>query len=451
MNPQVTDSVTQAVPSDSLALGLTELLDRARLWLERDFLRWSTLVEAAVIGLSVLLAAFLWSRLKGRFDHRLGRTMAGTDYLAKFARSLRRVTPVALCAAFVLAARLVYTGLDLYPVLLDPAIKLAGAWVLIRLCVILIPNRFWARIVAVTIWFAVALSVVGLLAPVSAALDAVSMNFSGSRVSLLSLTKALFLGLVLVQAATVLSRFFDGRIQGSDHVSPSVQVLMTKTVTVGLYAAAALIALSGVGIDLTSLALFSGAIGVGIGFGLQKVFSNLVSGVILLLDRSIKPGDTIEISGVFGRVENISARYTSVLTRDGKEFLVPNENFVTNEVINWSHRDSNVRVKIPVGVSYGSDLRLVEKLLYQAVEGVDRVLQEPAPFVRLIGFGDSSVDFDIRIWLSDPMAGVANVTSDILFRVWDLFAEHNIEIPFPQRDLHVKSLPPGTKLVEDKE
>lgn len=451
MNSQVTDSVTRSAPADSLVQGLADLWERGRVWLERDLLRWSTLAELVVIVAAALLALAVWARIKKPFDQRLGSRMAGTDYLAKFVRTVRRVTPIGLATAFVAVARLVYSGLDLHPVLLDPAIKLGAAWVLIRLCVILIPNRLWARIVAVAIWFGVALSVVKLLGTVTQALDTVGMTFGGVWVSLLSLGKALLLGLILVQAATVLTRFFGERIQATDQMSPSVRVLLTKTVTVSLYAAALLIALSGLGIDLTSLALFSGAIGVGIGFGLQKVFSNLVSGVILLVDKSIKPGDTIEMSGVFGRVENISARYTSVLTRDGKEFLVPNENFIANEVINWSHGDSNVRVKIPVGVSYGADLRLVEKLLYRALEGVPRVLADPEPMVRLVGFGDSSVDFDIRIWLDDPMSGVANVTSDILFRVWDLFKEHDIEIPFPQRDLHVKSLPAGAALEKDKE
>lgn len=432
------------VDPDSLMRGLADLWQRGQAWVSKDLLRWSTLMELAVLAVALGLSLAMWSRLKEPFDRRLGRHLAGSDYLAKFLRSLRRVIPMALFAALAAVAQLIHTGLGLSPVLLDPAARLAGAWALIRLSVVLIPNRFWARLVAVLVWFAVALSIIGLLAPVTQALDSVAMTFGGARVSLLSLMKALFLGLILVQAAAVLARFFDGRIRSSDQLSPSVQVLLTKTVSISLYASAGLIALSGVGIDLTSLALFSGAVGVGIGFGLQKVFSNLVSGVILLLDRSIKPGDTIEVAGVFGRVVSIAARYTSVLTRDGKEYLVPNESFIANEVINWSHNDANVRIKIPVGVSYGSDLRLVEKLLYQALEGVPRVLEEPRPFVRLIGFGDSSVDFDIRIWLDDPMDGVANVTSDILFNVWDLFQANGIEIPFPQRDVHVKSLPPIT-------
>jgi len=215
-------------------------------------------------------------------------------------------------------------------------------------------------------------------------------------------------------------------------------VLLIKINKVILFTGAILFAMASVGIDLTSLAIFSSALGVGIGFGLQTVFSNYVAGVLLLMDNSIKPGDTIEVSGVFGVVREMHGRYTSILTRDGKEYLIPNEQLVTGEVVNWTFSDSNIRIKIPVGVSYGSDVPRAMALMEEAARGVHRVLRHPEPVARLSGFGDNSVDLDLRIWIADADQGVANVQSDVLLKIWELFHEYGVEFPFPQRDVLLK-------------
>ncbi|MXY15078.1 MAG: mechanosensitive ion channel [Proteobacteria bacterium] len=186
--------------------------------------------------------------------------------------------------------------------------------------------------------------------------------------------------------------------------------------------------------------VFGGAIGVGLGFGLQKIFSNLVAGFILLTDKSIKPGDTILVAGQYGRVETLGARYVSVITRDGIEHLVPNEELITSRVENWSHSHENVRLRIPLGIHYESDVALAIELCKRAANRVKRVLGSPVPTCLLTGFGDSSVDLEIRIWIKDPMNGCANVKNEVLLGVWDLFHEHGVQIPYPQRDLHVKSI-----------
>lgn len=167
----------------------------------------------------------------------------------------------------------------------------------------------------------------------------------------------------------------------------------------------------------------------------------MISGIILLMDKSIKPGDVIAVEGSYGWVNALGARYVSVLTRDGKEHLIPNENLITQTVENWSYSDSKVRLHIPIGVSYDSDVRLVQKLLLQAVQDQPRVLKEPEPRCLITGFGDSSIDCEIRAWIFDPQQGIANVKSDIYFRIWELFKEHGVEIPFPQRDIHIKQAP----------
>jgi len=217
-------------------------------------------------------------------------------------------------------------------------------------------------------------------------------------------------------------------------------VLAAKLARISLITLAILIALSSVGIDLTALAVFGGALGVGLGFGLQKIFSNLVSGIILLLDKSIKPGDVISLGTTFGWINHLGLRYTSVITRDGMEHLIPNEELITQRVENWSFSNKLVRLRAPVGVSYHSDIRLAMQLCLDAAKMSPRVQLDPEPKVQLLGFGDNSVNLEIRFWVDDPEQGRANITSEILLAVWDSFHEHGIEIPFPQRDLHIKSL-----------
>ena len=208
-------------------------------------------------------------------------------------------------------------------------------------------------------------------------------------------------------------------------------------VRIALLTIAVLVGLTSIGIDFTAVAVFSGAIGVGIGFGLQKVVSNLISGMILLLDRSIKPGDVIEIGEAYGWISKLGARYAAIVTRDGKEYLIPNEDLITQQVVNWSFSDRAVRLKIGVGVSYQSDVRKALDLMMEAAQENDRVLKAPPPATRLIGFGDNSVDLELRIWVNDPEAGVVNVASDIRLAIWDKFHAEGIEFPFPQRDLHI--------------
>jgi small-conductance mechanosensitive channel len=205
---------------------------------------------------------------------------------------------------------------------------------------------------------------------------------------------------------------------------------------------AVMITLNTIGLDLTAFTVFSGAIGVGIGFGLQKIVANFISGIILLLDRSVKPGDVIEVAGTYGVVRGLGARFAAVRTRDGTEHLIPNEAFITNSVINWTHSDKIIRRKAPIGISYGADVEKAMALIVDAANRVERVIHDPAPICLLNGFGDSSVNLEVRFWIGDPENGLANVTSQVLLEVWRSFQEHKVEIPFPQRDLHLRSSEP---------
>jgi small-conductance mechanosensitive channel len=245
---------------------------------------------------------------------------------------------------------------------------------------------------------------------------------------------------VLGKLLTRVARWLLGKATRLDSTQ---KLLADKLIGIAIWAFAILIGIDVLGIDLTALTVFSGAFGLAVGFGLQKTFGNMLAGIILLMDRSIKPGDVIAVSDPtgresFGQIRRIGIRAISVVTRDRKEYLIPNENLLVNQVVNWSYSSREVRVKAPVGVAYGTDLELAERLLLEAAVGTPRVLNTPPPNVRLMAFGSSSIEFEIRFWITDPEEGVSGPRSEVLKRVWHLFKEHGIELPFPQLDLYLR-------------
>jgi small-conductance mechanosensitive channel len=279
---------------------------------------------------------------------------------------------------------------------------------------------------------------------VIATLDSWGFTVSTTRISLWTVVVALvvvILSLLLARVAIRIACWLIGRITRFDNAQT---VLAQKLVSIVVWVATALIAIDVLGIDLTALAVFSGALGLALGFGLQKTFGNLLAGIILLMDRSIKPGDVIEVSDSsgresFGQIRKIGIRAISVVTRDKTEYLIPNENLMVNQVVNWSYSSRDVRVKAQIGVAYDTDLALAERLILQAVKDTPRVLETPEPKVLLMGFGESSVAFEARFWIDDPEEGVSSVRSEVYKRVWNLFHQHEIELPFPQRDLHFRN------------
>ncbi len=321
--------------------------------------------------------------------------------------------------------------------LLSIVASLLTAWVVIRLVTTFVRNPALARTLAFCAWAIAALNITELLDPTVELLDSLALTFGELRISLLTVVTGVLTLAVLLWAASTLSRFLERRISGIPDLTPSVQVLLGKLLKITLITLAVVMALNSVGIDLTALAVFSGAIGVGIGFGLQKVVSNLISGVILLLDKSIKPGDVIELGETFGWISSLGARYVSVVTRDGKEYLIPNEDLITHRVVNWSFTNQLVRMEITFGVSYDSDPHEVRRIAREAAALPERVAKDTPPVCHLAGFGDSSLDFVLRFWICDPQDGVANIKGQVLLAVWDAFKEHGIQIPYPHRHLMV--------------
>jgi small-conductance mechanosensitive channel len=296
-------------------------------------------------------------------------------------------------------------------------------------------------LLAVFALVAAAAGMLGGMQPLTTALAEVGFGIGSRRFSLLAVVNFLIVAGVLLLVARIVSRLLDHSIGRISAFDATQKVLLQKLAGIAVVAVVVLVGVDLPGIDLTAFAVFSGALGLAVGFGLQKTLGNLIAGLILLMDRSVKPGDVIVVSDTFGTVSKIGVRAVSVITRDGKEHLIPNEQLMTEPVENWSYSNRNVRLHIPVGVSYTADLALAQKLMVEAATASPRVLSKPAPSIWLRGFGDSSVDHEILAWIPDPEMGVGAVQSDVLNRVWRLFKENGIEIPFPQRDLHIKSLP----------
>ncbi len=307
----------------------------------------------------------------------------------------------------------------------------------------LISNTFLRRIVTWSLWIYVPLYFLGLTDEAGAFLDGLALNLGDFHLSALTVIEALVALGILFTAARVLTQTAATRIRSNDEISPSMQVLGVKFLQVLLFGSAFFLGLKAVSVDLTGLAVLSGAVGLGLGFGLQKVVSNLVSGVIILLDKSIKPGDVISIGETFGWINALGARYVSITTRDGREYLVPNEDLITGQVVNWSHSNDFVRLDISFGTAYANSPHDVRRLAIEAATGCDRVLSARPPVCHIVGFGDSSVDYLLRFWITDPTGGLTNIRGNVYLALWDTFHENGITIPFPQREVRLLDHPHG--------
>lgn len=404
-------------------------------WLQTNFLEPERLIELAIIGVAIFVSNFTC-----KWIHKGILTAVGDHPLVQKAdkRFLHPVLTAAISILLIYTAQLLLQPL-MATYLLNIAASLLMAWLFIRLAVGMLANRELARMIAAGAWTLAALNIMGLLDPLMTVLDEAQLPLGEVEISVLDIITGIISFGVLMWLAFALSAVLEKRLQAADGVPPSIRALMTKFGKILLVSVAFLISLNATGIDLTALAVFGGALGVGIGFGLQKVVGNFISGIILLVDRSIKPGDVIETGGTYGTINRLAARYTSVITRDGTEFLIPNEDMITQPVTNWSHTHRLVRRKIPVQVSYESDVKKAMELMVQAAIEQSRTLKVPEPRTLMKGFGESGVDLELRMWIDDPQNGVSNIASEVMVRIWDLFHENDIEFPYPTRVVHVKS------------
>ncbi len=432
----------QSENMDDRFLSIAGWFDELASWSMEHLLTWATFWQLAGLTTLVVVVYFLARPLRPIIERWIGRHRSGSGVGRLAQAVLNQLTVILfLIPVWLTIGILVRLGLDDENNLLVVAASLLNAWVLIRVTSSLIANRFVANLISLTAWSVAALNILGLLGATIDTLDAVALPVGSSRVSLLTLLNAALLLAALLWVALTVSRFIQNQIHDHADISPRAQVLLGKVVRFSMIALAVIVALASVGTNFAALAVFTGALGVGIGIGLQNQVSNLLSGLFLLLDKSIKPGDVIEVGQTFGWVKDMRARYVGVITRDNKELLIPNDDFVTNQVINWSHSDIDVRMEIEFGVSYRSDPHLVRRLAAAAaLRASPRVVQSRQPLCHLVGFGDSSLDFVLRFWISDPQNGVTNVKGLVFLALWDTFKEHDIKIPYPHRRIIMQGL-----------
>jgi len=414
------------------------LLVSIREWMLDEVLVLSSALElfALVVALG---AGWLAARpIKAWVSRYVERRTWRDDSLGRFVNAIGSLSKHIFSIVILISAYAAFRHFEEPAPILKTSASLLTAWVLIRLVTSFVREPNIARFIAAVAWIIAALNIFSLLQPTLAFLDSVAIQLGEARISVLLLVKTVVLLALLLRLALGASVLLEKRIKDVKGLTPSIQVLLSKALKITLLVTAVVATLSSLGIHLTAFAFFGGAIGVGIGFGLQKVVSNLVSGLILLLDRSIKPGDVIEVGQTYGRIQSLGARYVSVVTRDNTEYIIPNEDLITNRVINWSYTDKTVRLRIGVGVSYDSNVHEVMRLITEAAAKVDRVLEDPHPVCQLKDFGSSSIDMELRIWIKDPENGISNVSSNIRVAIWDSFKTHRVQIPFPQRDLHIR-------------
>jgi small-conductance mechanosensitive channel len=434
---------------------MTELLQRIEAFFEILSSR-NVLVEIGTVALCLAAGWVAGAVPRGYARRRrVGAPLALTwDYFASQASVA--ILPILVSLFLVVVVRN-FMAVHMDVTIMEAAAHLIGAYIVVRLGVLLfaasLGNKSWMQNwetrLTLFIWLAIAAEYLGWLDPIIAGLDSIGIATGRNRVSVWSVLKLLFTLTLFVLVAAWISRWVERRLKKFSNIAPSTRIGIGKFANAFLIGLSILMGLNAAGVDLTALTVLTGAIGLGLGFGLQSIAANFVSGFVLLMDRSIKPGDVISLSGQsgtstenFGWVQELRGRYVVVRDRDGVEMLVPNQQLISNAVINWSYTDPRIRLKLPIRVSYRDDPEAALGILLAACEGQARVLREPEPVARLMHFGDSGIELELRFWISDPQEGVNNVRSEVNRAIWRLFKEHGITIPVAQREIIMHSASP---------
>lgn len=405
-------------------------------------LSWAMVGQLLFAGFALLLARTAAVAIRSWVERRIakrGLLQEPSGELPISKSFLRLLTPILFALLIDIASSIAQHfnwPREGFRVLLTASVMLF----FIRLFTDQMKSRFWSGIIAIGILAWGVMRLVDFKGPVYTFLNSVGPTIGDVHYPILIFLKAFTLLLFLYWLSRNLLIVLRFWLQTESGLASAVQTLLEKLFGILFFSISIVIVLDYAGINLTVLQLFSGALGLGIGFGLQKIFANLVSGFIILADKSIKPGDVIQVGDTYGWIKFLGSRYVSVVTRDGTEHLIPNENLVTGQVINWSYSNNLVRLRVPIGISYESDLQKAMQLMLEASATTKRVLQEPKPYCLLVGFGDSAVNLELRVWVGDPENGLGTIRSDLLLGIWQRFREQGIVFPYPQRVLHHKSI-----------
>ena len=409
------------------------------------------LTEAVTIVLAILLASALAHYIKGWIRPLTARPDL-PRWPKRFAVAGMVLAPAFITVVLILGLRAAFASFEMPTDLIDVALDLATVMVLVRfavhgLSVSLGPNswiRSWELQLTFLIWAAIAFQVLGWFSGIERTLDRIDLIPGKAQFSLWSLLKGIVVIAGFLVVTSLIARAIERRVMKLEGIAISTRIGISKFSTFALLALGVLLGINASGVDLTALTVLTGAIGLGLGFGLQSIASNFVSGFVLLLDKSIKPGDVISFTGTtgtssenFGWVQELRGRYIVVRDRDGVETLVPNQNLMTNSVINWSYSDQRVRIRLPVHISFQDDPEVALQVLVDAAANHPRILKDPGPVSRLMSFENFGMRVEVRFWIRDPMNGVNNVRSDVNREIWRLFKKHGITIPVQQHDVRV--------------
>ncbi len=412
----------------------------------------NVMTEIAAVTVCLWVGWFLGATLRNRYQRRGIFMPTALSWRYLVSQGFIVVAPVVVALLLVMSAHGLLFAAHFDVTIMDAATRLIGAYVIVRAGVFLfaasLGNKSWMQNwetrLSVALWLIIAAQYLDWLGPIISVLDSVGIAAGKTRITVWSILKLLFTLTLFVLVAAWISRWVDRRLKRLSTLAPSTRIGIAKFANAFLIGLSILMGLNAAGVDLTALTVLTGAIGLGLGFGLQSIAANFVSGFVLLLDRSIKPGDVISLSGQsgtstdnFGWVQELRGRYVVVRDRDGVEMLVPNQQLIANAVINWSYTDPRIRLKLPIRVSYRDDPEAALQLLLQACDGHRRVLRDPQPVSRLMHFSDSGIELELRFWISDPQDGVNNVRSDVNRAIWRLFKEHRITIPVAQHEVRL--------------
>jgi small-conductance mechanosensitive channel len=409
-------------------------------------------LQIVAIGVSYLIAWLLARKLNQYLEKDIEKVKAHIRFVlspAHFAIILRYVFWLLL----VWFCQVLFKEFTIPANLLHMTLNLLVGVLVIRVASFYIKSTFWSRFVYVVCLAFIFLRIFKLWEPTVKLLDSMTIGLGKISISVWGLTEAIIVFILLWASAGVVNRFISHWLMTSTKLTYSDRTLIQRVIKAATVAVVILISLKAAGIHMTAIAVTGGAIGLGIGVGLQKIGSNLISGILLLMSKPIRQGDVIVFEPSFGGIKygwiiQIGLSYVHLQTRSGSVLLIPNEVFVTQKIENLSFSDNLVRLNISIGISYGSDLKKAITLAVQAAMSIDRILKIPEPKCLVREFGDSTVNLQLRVWINDPKNGIANVKDAVLLAVWDRFHANGIEIAFPQRDLHIKSAVP-LKILKD--
>lgn len=425
---------------------LVDLQNQVIEWLFTHVLNYNTIYQGILIFASAFFAFIIFRMTKKRARALIDRLKWPPRYKRAAINLHKLLWPaITFLVIFIMTqiAASEIVGMNVW--LIKGVMKALLAWIIIRAMVEFINNNAIRNILALGIWAIAALSIFGIDEYVATLMSDIGFTLGEKRITALVIAKSAFSLFILGYFALFVATLVEHRINRSKNMSKASKLLFAKIARIALVGVAIILGLIASGFDLSLFAVFSGAIGLGIGLGLQRSAANFFSGMTLLLDRSIEPGDVIELeNGTFGWIEKMGSRHTEIITGSNKAYLIPNEELVTQRVINWSHGDPHIRVTLDFGVSYKSDPHKVIEIAKEAALKPERVVKSREPGCAIIRFGDSSIDFTLGFWIIDAHNGLTNIRGEVFLALWDAFKEHGIEIPYPHREVFMHQVSPAT-------